>query len=188
MVMLTIWKCIIQPKLDYTSQLWSPSDQAGIASLESVARHFTSQIDGHSHLDYWDRLRELKIFSQERRRERYQIIFIWKIAQGLVQGYHASFVHSDRRGRQMQLAPLCNQAPASVRKARESSLQVRGARLFNCIPRELRDTSTGTPEQFKAKLDAWLSSIPDQPTVPGRQRAAASNSLIDQVQTILQIA
>ena len=87
----------------------------------------------------------------------------------------------------MQLAPLCNQAPAPVRKARESSLQVKGARLFNCIPRELRDTSTGTPEQFKAKLDAWLSIIPDQPTVPGRQRAAASNSPLDQEQTILQI-
>ena len=180
MVMLTIWKCIIQAKLDYTSQLWSPSDQASIGSLESVARHFTAQIDDMSDLDYWDRLVALKLYSQERRRERYQIIFIWKIAQGLVQGYQATFITSERRGRQMQLAPLCNQAPASVRKARESSLQVKGARLFNCIPRELRDTSTGTPDQFKAKLDDWLSTIPDEPTVPGRQRAAASNSLLDQ--------
>ena len=86
----------------------------------------------------------------------------------------------------MQLAPLCNKAPASVKNARESSLQVRGAKLFNCIPRELRDMFTGTPEMFKAGLDEWLSTIPDQPTVPGRQRAAASNSLLDQVQNILQ--
>ena len=69
--MLTIWQC---------SQLWSP---ASIASLESVARHFTSQIDGLNHLDYWDHLKVLKLFSKERRRERYQIIFFWKIAQGL---------------------------------------------------------------------------------------------------------
>ena len=81
----------------------------------------------------------------------------------------------------MLLAPLNNKSPAAVKKARESSLQVRGAKLFNNIPREIRDTSTGTPEQFKAKLDNWLSTIPDQPTVPGRQRAAASNSLLDQV-------
>ena len=139
-----------------------------------------------SGLDYWERLQALRLYSQERRRERYQIIFLWKVAQGLVHGYHATFVHSDRRGRQMQQAPLCNQAPSSVRKARESSLQVRGARLFNCIPRDLRDSSTGTPEQFKTKLDTWLSTIPDQPTVPGRQRAAASNSLLEQVQTVLQ--
>ena len=81
----------------------------------------------------------------------------------------------------MVIAPLCTSAPASVRNARESSLQVKGARLFNCIPRDLRDTNTGTPEQFKARLDSWLATIPDQPTIPGRIRAASSNSLLDQV-------
>ena len=81
----------------------------------------------------------------------------------------------------MSLAPLCSQAPPAVKKARESSLQVKGAQLFNLIPRELRDISTGSPEMFKTKLDEWLSTIPDQPTVPGRQKAAASNSLLHQV-------
>ena len=184
--MLTIWKCLIHCKLDYTSQLWSPSDQASISALESVARHFTSKIDGMAGLDYWERLHSLRLYSQERRRERYQIIFLWKVAQGLVQGYKASFVQSARRGRLMVLAPLCNQAPAAVKNARESSLQVKGAKLFNSIPRELRDTFTGTTDSFKARLDEWLSTIPDQPTVPGRQRAAGSNSILDQVQTILQ--
>ena len=42
--MMTIWKCLIQPKLDYCSQLWSPSDQASIELLESVQRTFTSKI------------------------------------------------------------------------------------------------------------------------------------------------
>ena len=184
--MLTIWKSIIQSKLDYTSQLWSPSSQASINSLESVARSFTAQVEGMEDLDYWDRLQALHLYSLERRRERYQIIFLWKVAQGLVQGYSASFSSSDRRGRHMQVAPMCSRATAAVKNAKESSLQVRGARLFNCIPRVLRDINTGTPEQFKFELDLWLSTIPDQPTVPGRQRAAASNSLLDQVQTVLQ--
>jgi hypothetical protein len=87
----------------------------------------------------------------------------------------------ERRGRLMIVAPLCNQSPTAVKKAREYALQVRGAQLFNCIPRELRDTFTGTADQFKAGLDKWLSTIPDQPTVPGRVRAAASNLLLDQV-------
>ena len=56
-------------------------------------------------MDYWDYLKVLKLFSKQWRRERYQITFIWKIAQGLVQGYQASFNH-DRMGRQMQMAPL----------------------------------------------------------------------------------
>ena len=167
-------------------KLWSPSDQASISELESVARHFTSKIDGMAGLDYWERLQSLHLYSQERRRERYQIIFLWKVAQGLVQGYKATFHQHIRRGRVMNLAPLCQQAPTAVKRAREASLQVKGAKLFNVIPRELRDTSTGSPEAFKAKLDDWLSTIPDQPTIPGRQRAAATNSLLDQVQASLQ--
>jgi hypothetical protein len=57
---------------------------------------------------------------------------------------------------------------------------VKGTKLFNLIPLELRGMA-GTPDQFKSGLDKWLSSIPDQPTVSARQRAAQSNSLIDQV-------
>ena len=179
-VMLTIWKTMIQPKLDYCSVLWSPSDQASIARLESVSRHFTSQVAGMTDLDYWDRLSALHMYSQERRRERYGVIFIWKIAQQLVQGYSMDFATNPRRGRLAVVHQLSGQAPPAVRRAREASLQVKGAKLFNLIPKDLRNM-TGTVLQFKAGLDSWLSNIPDQPTVNVRQRAAITNSLLDQV-------
>ena len=118
-----------------------------------MARHFTSKIDGMTGLDYWERLATLQLYSQERRRERYQIMFVWKVAQGLAKGYQATFTQSERRGRQMVLSPLCSSAPASVRRAREVSLQVKGAKLFNAIPRDIRDMSTGTTDQFKTKQD-----------------------------------
>ena len=54
-VMLTLWKTIIQPKLDYYSVLWSPNNQGSIAQLESVARNFTSQIAELDNLDYRSR-------------------------------------------------------------------------------------------------------------------------------------
>ena len=66
-------------------------------------------------------------------------------------------------------------------RARGASLQVKGARLFNLVPRDLRDMSGVTVDTFKSGLDVWLKNIPDQPTIPGRQRGALSNSLIDQV-------
>ena len=59
-VMMTIWRTLIQTKLDYCSQLWSPCDQASIGKLESVARQFTSQISGLENKDYWKRLSYLK--------------------------------------------------------------------------------------------------------------------------------
>ena len=149
--MMKIWKSLIQSKLDYCSQLWSPADQTNISKLESIARHFTAQVEGMSGMDYWERLSALSLYSQERRRERYQIIFLWKVAQGLIQGYSANFIQNDRRGRLMVLAPLCTKVPAAVRKAREASLQVRGASCSTAYP-GIQGTSSLEP-QICSKLD-----------------------------------
>ena len=35
-------------------------------------------------MNYWQTLHELKIYSLERRHERYGIIYMWKILEGLV--------------------------------------------------------------------------------------------------------
>ena len=180
-LMVTIWKSIIQPKLYYCSQMWSPSDQCNISKLESVMRGFTSKISGCQDLDYWDRLSELKLLSQERRRERYIIIFIWKISQGMVEGYNVPFTINPRRGRLVQVSPLNRSSPACVKKAFESSLKVKGARIFNSIPAYIRNINSDNIDTFKSNLDTFLSTIPDQPTIPGRVRAAASNSLLDQI-------
>jgi hypothetical protein len=57
--MMTNWKSLIQQKLDYCSQLWSPSDQASIAMLEGVQRHFIGMIAGMEGKDYIERLGSL---------------------------------------------------------------------------------------------------------------------------------
>ena len=147
--------------------------------VATTIRSFSSRITGCENLD---RLKLLHIYSQERRREQFQIIFIWKILQGYVQGYSLHSASHPRRGRTIQVSDYHPSAPASVRRAREASLSVKGAQLFNLLPRDIRDISTGSVENFKSRLDDWLESMPDQPTVPGRQRAATTNSLIDQVQ------
>ena len=172
---------MVQSKLDYCSQLWSPSSQASISLLEGVAKAFTARISGMEGLDYWDRLKQLGMYSQERRRERYQLIFIWKLSQGLVSVYSLPFQNSDRRGTYVIVPPFATSSPSSVKKAREASLQVKGARLFNLMPVHLRNMTGVSVEMFKAALDTWLASIPDQPTTDGRQRAAITNSLLDQV-------
>ena len=151
-----------------------------------MAMHCTSHIEGMEGLDYWDRLRALNMFSQERRRERYFIIFVWKLAMGMVKGHRLDFVHSPRRGWLAVPKTICSTAPACVRKAREASLAVKGAALFNLCPRGLRDLASDHQDRFKCNLDAWLGSIPDQPTLSGQQRAALTNSLLDQVPMLVQ--
>ena len=72
-------------------------------------------------------------------------------------------------------------APAKVKQARERSLGVHGARLFNILPVNLRNENSGDFALFKNNLDIFLVTIPDQPTTPGLVRAAVTNSLVDQV-------
>ena len=118
--------------------------------------------------DYLDRLTSLKMYSQELRRERYQIIFIWKVSQGLVEGYEMTFYNSDRRGKEAVPKPIHRTAPASVKRAREASLTVKGARIFNLLPVWIRTVNGVTTDTFKTVLDQFLVGVPDQPTVTGR--------------------
>ena len=58
-----IWKSLVQPKLDYCSQFWSPVDQDSINRLESVQKHFLAKVYGVGDLNYWDKLSALKMSS-----------------------------------------------------------------------------------------------------------------------------
>ena len=80
--MLTLWKTQVLCHLDYCSQLWSPHRTGLIQMLEALQKTFYNKIDGMSHLSYWEQLIELKTYSLERRRERYQIIYTWRIIEG----------------------------------------------------------------------------------------------------------
>ena len=64
---------------------------------------------------------------------------------------------------------------------RFSSLPVKGPRLFNVLPKHLRDMSKCSTERFKGELDCYLETIPDEPLIPGltQYRRCDSNSVID---------
>ena len=184
----TIWKTLVQPKLDYCSQFWSPADQESINRIESVQKHFFSQVSGIAlqDLSYWEKLKQLKISSQERRRDRYMILFLWKISQGLVKGYSVEFTSEHgRRGRVALPHNIVQSSPAMVRRARESSLGVKGAKMFNLLPPIVRNINSVNVEEFKTALDKFLTQIPDQPTVAGLGRAAESNCLLHQIPLFL---
>ena len=116
--------------------------------------------------------------------ERYEIIFIWKISQGLVKGYNLQFSQSDRRGRMVVPNPVVRNSPSRVRSAREATLGVKGGKIFNLLPVWIRNMNGVSVDKFKSELDRFLAGVPDQPTVPGRGRAASTNSLLDQLQII----
>ena len=186
--MMTLWKSFILSRLDYCSQLWSPYNVREITELEAAQRNFTRKIDSMQHTTYWDRLKMLKLYSLERRRERYAIIYVWKILEGLVPNFGISWYTNNRTGRHCQIPKL----PTSSSRHRTrycNSLGFKGPQLFNMLPRELRDMKGVDVATFKSRLDLLLRSVPDEPTSHGesRTRAATSNSLLHQMPLLKNI-
>ena len=99
-VMLTLLHTLFQLQLDYCSQLWSPSDQGSINCLEAVQHNFLCQawVPVLEQLDYWERLKLLRLYRQERRQDRYMVCFLWKLSRGLISGYKIQWQRSDRQG------------------------------------------------------------------------------------------
>ena len=71
-------------------------------------------------------------------------------------------------GRKAILRPA-SKSPAYLRRAKESSLTVKGVALFDAMPSSLRNSDHRDVAMLKNHLDIYLSNIPDQPTVPGLQ-------------------
>lgn len=185
--MLTLYKALVLPLLEYCCQLWCPSVIGQIRQLEAVQRTFTSRIAGLAALNYWERLQHLNLYSLERRRERYIIIYVWKIVCGLAPNFDGrdciSTYTSERRGRFCVIPPVNGRALQRVQTLRENSLLVRGPRLFNCLPASLR-AHEGTLNSFKTQLDCFLSSVPDMPRLPHYHQPATSNSIAAQVECL----
>ena len=84
-VMLQLYKSLIRSRVEYCCPLWNPNKIYDIQSIESIQRQFTRRILGLKDTDYWNRLKELKLTSLQRRRGRYTIgiIHLWKVLQGI---------------------------------------------------------------------------------------------------------
>ena len=63
----------------------------------------------------------------------------------------------------------------------ENALTVLGPRLYNSLPKYLRDIESVKTEKFKFKLDKFLALIPDEPKLPDYVTAPGSNSILDQL-------
>jgi hypothetical protein len=186
-VMKLLWKSLVLPILEYCSQIWSPYKQSDICSLEAIQWSFLRKMIGAKDKDYWECLTWANMYSLQRRRERYQIIYVWKILEGLVPDFGTqnhpavSSYNSLRRGRVCNIPVVCTVIPKSLQTKMYGSLSHIGPRLFNVLPRPLRDHSGKSVTTFKSLLDKHLSRIPDEPSLPGYsvQRCAETNSIIN---------
>ena len=151
-----------------------------------IQQTFTHNITEVQHLNYWERLHELKLYSLQRRHERYIIICIWKITQHMVSNIDCTMRHTiktrkhPRHGtRYWVIQYPTNRNPAQ--SLQENAIAVFGPRLYNSLAKYLRDIESVKTEKFKFQLDKLLELIPDQPKIPNYVTASGSNSILDQL-------
>ena len=144
-------------------------------------------------LSYWECLDYLKLNSQQRRLEQYRIIYIWKILEKLSPNCGINSDENELRGRMCQVPPIAKKARPLIKTLREQTLQVHGVKLFNKLPWELRSLKNCGVDEFKEKLDKFLTAIPDQPNVGNQVSSACnqitgrpSNSLLDWIPILYQ--
>ena len=183
--MTKLFNSLILPRIDYCSQLWAPHNVSDWNELEAIQRRFTHRITELKDLDYWSRIKRLRMYSIERRFERYRIIYLWKILENLAPNPNNKIVskHSERRGRYVVIPNIKKQCSAKIITIRENSFTIHSAKLFNTLPKMIRNITDVRVETFKHHLDKLLRHIPDEPGIPGYagRRAGASNSIYHQM-------
>ena len=130
-----------------------------------------------SEINYWVRLKKLGILSLQRRRERYSIIMVWKMANGEApNNIGLRFYQNDRLGLRVEVPTCPTSTQSSVATKFHNSFASRATRLWNTLPSDVNSAKNLTA--FKVLLGEWLKRMPDRPPVPGYTRQN-NNSILD---------
>ncbi len=146
-VMLTIYKSLIRPHLEYCVQVWNPPAKRGfwglIVDIENVQRQFTRLIEGLGLLTYEKRLENIGLTTLVKRRMRGDLIETFKVRGGMTK-YGSNFYRPSRSG--MKLLNTVNKG-----KYIDNFISNRVVSYWNKIPDSVKQGKT--VEAFKSRLE-----------------------------------
>ena len=121
-----MWKTHVVGHIEYYCQLWQPLHLMQLQRIEGLQKAFTKKGPQITQLTYQERLKYLKLNSQQNCLQRYKIIFSWKILENLSPNCGISFYDNDVRRQKCEES--AKKARLLVKTLREQTLQVHGVK------------------------------------------------------------